>query len=71
MNQRIGGVLELLQEDVAVRIAGADLLGLGDGALHALRALRQDQVCAKRFQHLAAFDGHGLRHCECDRVAAR
>ena len=43
-------------------IVACELLGLGDGALHALRARRQHQFGAEKRQHLAALDRHGLRH---------
>ena len=35
VNRRVGRIVELLQ-DVAVRRLGQDLVGLGDGALHAV-----------------------------------
>ena len=40
VDRGIGGVLELLQQHVALGIGGRDLLGLGDRAAHALRRLR-------------------------------
>ncbi|MGC4001167.1 MAG: hypothetical protein QM767_28385 [Anaeromyxobacter sp.] len=67
----VGGVLELLRQPVLLRIAGDDLLRLGDGALHALGALGQDQFRAEGLEHAPAFQRHGLGHGEDDAVAAR
>ena len=66
----IGRVLELLRDDGAGDL-GLQLLGLGDGALHALRAGREDELGAEEGQHLAALDRHGFRHDEDQAVAAR
>jgi hypothetical protein len=43
---RVGGVVELLQ-DVAVGRLGQDLVGLGDGALHAVGAGREHNLRAE------------------------
>ena len=48
-----------------------DLLGLGDGARHALGALGQDQLGAEGLQHAAPLERHRLRHGQHERVAAR
>ena len=69
MNGRIGGVLELLQKNVTVRIGGCDFLGLGDGAGHAFGALGEDELCAIRDEELPAFDAHGLGHGQGERDA--
>ena len=54
--------------------AVGDLLGqlvrLGNGALHALGAVRQHQLGAVGLHQLAAFHAHRLRHDDDDAVAA-
>jgi hypothetical protein len=64
VDQGIGGVLELLQQHVLVRIGGGNLLGLGHGTTHALGALGEDQPGAIGEEQLAPFDAHGLGHGE-------
>ena len=68
---RVGRVLELLRHEVLLRVAGHDLLGLGDGARHALGALGEDQLGAEGAQHAAPLERHGLGHGQDERVAAR
>ena len=71
MNRRIGRILELPHQHVSCRIRRRQFLGLGDGALHALGARRQDQLGAECDQHLAPLHAHRLRHGEHAAVAAR
>ena len=70
MGGGVGGVDEL-SGDEAVRDLLRQLVGLGDGALHALRALGQHQLGAVGLHQLAALDAHRLRHDDDDAVAAR
>src|SRR5215469_7065431 len=65
----IGGVFELLQEHVALWIAGYDLFGLGDRATHAFSAVGKDKVGAERLEDFAPFDRHGFRHGESNGIA--
>ena len=66
---RVGRVGELLGPDGVLGV-GHDLLGLLDGAAHALGAGGQDDLGAVRAQHDPALGGHGLRHGQDDLVAA-
>jgi len=61
MDLRVGWVAELLRHHRAGR-GGDDLLGLGDGALHALGPLGEHKLRAEEAQHLAPLDRHGLGH---------
>ena len=64
----VGRVLELLgDEGPGVRVA--QLLRLAYGAGHAFASRREHQPCAEGLQQLAAFEAHGLRHGEDERVA--
>ena len=67
---RVRGVHELSCHD-GTRGLLAKLLGLGDGALHAVLARRKDDLRAVGRGELAALDGHGLGHDEDHLVAAR
>ena len=71
VDRRVGRVLELLRQEVALRVGGGHLLGPADGALHALGARGQDQVRAEGGQHPAPLDAHGLGHGQGQLVAAR
>ena len=62
----LAGFLNCCRQDVALGVGGGDLLGLGDGALHALGALGEIEVRAEGLEHLAALEGHGLRHGQRD-----
>ncbi len=53
VDRRVGRVLELLQQHVAIRVRLGDLLGPGDGTSHAFGALGQDQTGAIGDQQLA------------------
>jgi hypothetical protein len=68
VNGGIGGVGELLRDE-AVRRLGQNLLGLGDGALHAVGAGGQHDLRAKGQQQHAALQAHGLRQGEDQPVA--
>ncbi len=70
MDLGVGGVLELLGQEVA-RVGGGDLLRLADGAAHALGAGGEDQLGAVGAQEHAAFPAHRFRHGEDAFVAAR
>ncbi len=65
---RVGGVVELLQ-NVAVGRLVQDLLGLGDGALHAVGSGREHDLRAVGQQRNAPLQAHGLRHGEDNFVA--
>ena len=65
---RVCGVVELLQDEAVGRLA-LQLLGLGDGALHAVRARRQNNLRAVGEQQNAALHAHRLRHGEDDAVS--
>ena len=71
VDRRVGRVLELLQQHVALGIGGDDLLGLGDRAVHALRALGEHELGAVGDEQLAPLDAHRLGHGQRERVAAR
>jgi nitrite reductase/ring-hydroxylating ferredoxin subunit len=58
VNLRIRGILKLLQQHVAIRIAGDDLFGALDRCAHAERAVGEDQFRAQRLEHLAPLDRH-------------
>ena len=62
--------VDKLAGDEAVRDLRGQLVGLGDGALHALGAFGQDELGAVGLHELAALDGHGLRHDDDDAVAS-
>ena len=68
VNGRVGRVVELLQ-DVAVGRLFQDLVGLGDGALHAVGAGGEHDLRAVGEQRHAPLQAHGLRHGEDDLVA--
>jgi hypothetical protein len=68
VDQRVGGVLELLGHHRA-RGGLDDLLGAGDGAAHALLGRGQLQLGAEQQQHLAALDRHALGHDQDQLVA--
>ena len=68
VNGRVGGVVELLQNE-AVRRLGQNLVGLGDGALHAVRSGGQHDLRAIGQQRHPALQAHGLRHGEDNFVA--
>jgi len=59
----IVGVGELLEDD-AVGDLLVKFLGLGDGALHALRSFGEDEFGAENLEELAALKGHRLGHGE-------
>ena len=67
MGGRVGGVHELSGNE-AVRDLLGQLVGLGDGALHALGPFGQNQLRAIGLHDLAALHAHGLRHDDDDAV---
>jgi len=67
----VGGILELLQQNVVLRIGGGDFFGLGDRAVHAFGAFGQHQRGAECNQQFAPLDAHGFRHGQGKRDAAR
>ena len=69
MGGGVGGVHKLAGDEAVGQLLG-QLVGLGDGTLHALGALGQDQLCAVGLHQLAALDAHRLRHHDDDAVAA-
>ena len=68
MDRRVGRIVELLQDE-AVRRLRQDLVGLGDGALHAVGAGRQHNLRAKSQQRNAALQAHRFRHGQDQLVA--
>ena len=48
---------------------GDQLMGAGDGALHALGGFGQFQLRAQDQQHLAPFQRHGFRHHQDQPIA--
>jgi hypothetical protein len=69
VNLRVRRVLELLGDHRAGNLA-LQLFRAGDRALHAHRAGGEHELGAQKGQHLAALEGHGLRHDEDEAVAA-
>ncbi|MCY1422901.1 hypothetical protein D9M71_386000 [compost metagenome] len=69
VDRRVGRVLELLQQQVLPGVGGHQLVGLLDGAFHALGRLGQHQFGAQGFEHLAPLQAHGRRHGEDQLVA--
>ena len=69
MNARVGRVLELLRQEVVVRIGGKDFFRLGDGARHALRGLCEHQFSPQGFQNFPSLQAHGGGHGQNQFVA--
>ena len=69
MDGRVGGVLELLRDEVA-GVGSGELLGLPDRAGHALGAGGEDEVGAVGLEQQLAFAAHGFGHHEGALVAA-
>ncbi len=63
----VGGVLELLEDDRARLVL--EFLGLGDRALHAVRARGEDDFRTVGRGEFAPLNGHGVRHREDEVVA--
>ena len=63
------GRVDELAGDEGVGDLFRQLIGLGDGTLHALCALAEHQLCAVGLHQLAALDAHGLGHHDDDAVA--
>ena len=68
MNGGVGGIDKLAGDEAAGNLLG-QLLGLGDGAGHALRSLGQHQLRAVGLQQVAALDTHGFGHGQDDFIA--
>ena len=66
---RVRGVHKLTGDDTVGGLL-LQLLGLGDGALHALGAVGEHELRTVRLHQLAALDGHGLGHGDDHLVAA-
>ena len=64
----VGGIDELACHEAVGDLLG-QLVGLGDGALHALGTLGEHQLGAVGLHQLAALHGHGLGHDDDDAVA--
>ena len=65
---RVGGVHELAG-DKGIGNLLCQLIGLGNGTLHALGTLAQHQLCTVGLHQLAALHAHGLGHHDDDAVA--
>ena len=70
MNLRVSGILELLGQEVVVRVGGKNFLGLGDGARHTLGGFGQYQFGTQGLENLAPLQAHGGRHGENQLVTA-
>ena len=70
VDRRVGRVLELLRNPTVGR-GGGQLLGLGDGPLHAVLGRRQHQLRPQRPQQRAAFQAHRLGHGQRQLIALR
>ena len=68
MRSGVGRIGELAGDE-AVGGLSRQLLGLGDGTLHALGTLGQHKLGTVGLQQVAAFHAHGLRHGEDDPVS--
>ena len=69
MRLGVRGVDELAGDEASRRLRG-DLFSLGDGTLHALCAVGENELCAVGLHQLAALDAHGLGHDDDDAIAA-
>ena len=67
MDFGVGRVCELVGH-VRALDPGDKLFGLGNGALHAERALGKHQLCAERLEDFTAFLAHGFGHGEDEPV---
>ena len=68
MGLGVGGIYELTGNK-AVWDLPCQLIGLGNGALHALGAFGENQLRAVGFHDLTALHAHGFRHDDDDPVA--
>ena len=66
MDRRVRRILELVQQHVAARIGGGQLLGRGDGTSHPLGTGGENELGAEGRQHLASLNAHGLGHGQGD-----
>ena len=66
---RVGGVLELLGQEVSLRVGGRHGLRPAHGAFHPLRPRGEHEVCAEGGQDPASLDAHRLGHGERQFVA--
>ena len=69
VDRRVGRV-DKLAGDKAVGDLRGQLVGLRDGPLHALRAVREDELRAIGLHDLSALHAHGLRHDNNDAVTS-
>ena len=65
---RVGRVYELAGDE-GIRDLLCQLVGLGNGTLHAFGTLAQHQLCTVSLHQLAALHAHGLGHHDDDAVA--
>jgi len=63
MDLRVGWIGELLEDDAVGNLL-VELLGLGDGAFHALCTLGEHEACAEDLEQLAALEAEGFGHGE-------
>ena len=68
MGLGVGRVHKLAGDEAVGDLLG-QLIGLGNGALHALGALAEDQFRTVGLHQLAALHAHGVRHDDDDAVA--
>ena len=68
MGLGVGGIYELTGNE-AVWDLSCQLIGLGNGTLHALEAFGENQLRAVGFHDLTALHAHGFRHDDDDPVA--
>src|SRR5690606_36100241 len=70
VNLRVSGILELLRQEVVVRVGGENFLSLGDGARHTLGGFGQHQFGPQGLENLAPLQAHGGRHGKNQLVTA-
>ncbi|MNT29199.1 hypothetical protein D3C72_1649290 [compost metagenome] len=71
MDLRVGRILELLRQEVRLRVGRNQFLGLGDGTAHTFRPWGQDQFRTIGAQQLATLATHRLRHGNHQLVTTR
>ena len=68
MGAHVGGVFKLARDD-AVPVLRVQAPRLFDGALHALFAVGEHELCAEGGQQPAPLGAHGLGHGQDERIA--
>ena len=68
MHLRVGRI-DKLSENNRILNRTLQLLCLRNGTLHALCAVREDNLCAVCLDQISALDAHGFRHGQNDMIA--